>query len=67
MKAPALAFFAVALQACSSQQVYNAIQQDRQLACQRYPDTRYEACMKQSATPYREYEETLEAIDKEGP
>ncbi len=44
------------LQACSQQQVYDAVQQNRQLECQKLPDSQYEECMKQYSEPYKEYE-----------
>jgi hypothetical protein len=44
------------LAACSQQQVYDAVQQNRQLECQKLPDSQYEECMKQYSEPYKEYE-----------
>lgn len=49
--------------ACSDQQIYNAAQQNRQLECQKFPDTRYEDCMAALDTPYDEYERALEATE----
>lgn len=45
----------LALPACSNRQVYEAIQQNRQLECQKLPGTRYEECMEQFSEPYDEY------------
>jgi len=47
--------------ACSNEQIYNAVQENQKLECQKYPDTRYEECMKELSTPYREYEEERRA------
>jgi hypothetical protein len=57
---------AVLLPACSNQQLYDAIQQNRQLECQKLPGIQYEECMKQHSQPYDEYErQRQELLDKE--
>ena len=55
------------LQACSNQQVYDAIQQNRQLECQKLPGTQYEDCMKQYSEPYQEYERERQELLQEKP
>jgi hypothetical protein len=50
----------VTLTACTDQQIYEAVQNNQQLECQQYPDTRYEECMRQSGTPYKDYKKTLD-------
>ncbi len=44
--ATALAGAVLALAACTNRQVYEAIQQNRQLECARLQGTQYEECMK---------------------
>ena len=56
MREAVLLSFLLGLTGCSNQQVYNAIQDSQKVECQKYPDTRYEECMQQLATPYEEYE-----------
>lgn len=58
-----LACIVTALAACSKRQVYDAVQRNQQLDCQRYPDTRYEECMQQSDMSYDEYKAAREAVD----
>ena len=53
------------VQACSQQQVYDAIQQNRQLECQKLPGTQYEECMKQYSEPYKEYERERQELLRE--
>ena len=53
------------VQACSQQQVYDAIQQNRQLECQKLPGTQYEECMKQYSEPYEEYERERQELLRE--
>lgn len=44
------------LAACSNQQLYNGIQKNRQLECQKLPGSQYDKCMKEVSEPYEEYE-----------
>lgn len=53
--------------ACSHQQVYDAVQQNRQLECQKLPGTQYEECMKQFSEPYEEYERERQELLEEKP
>ena len=53
------------VQACSQQQVYDAVQQNRQLECQKLPGTQYEECMKQYSEPYKEYERERQELLRE--
>lgn len=53
------------VQACSQQQVYDAIQQNRQLECQKLPGSQYEECMKQYSEPYKEYERERQELLRE--
>ncbi len=55
----------LALPACSNRQVYEAIQQNRQLECQKLPGTRYEECMRQYSEPYDEYKRDRDELTKE--
>jgi hypothetical protein len=56
---------ALALPACSNRQVYETIQQNRQLECQKLPGTRYEECMEQYSEPYDEYKRDRDELTKE--
>ncbi|MEM6302250.1 MAG: hypothetical protein AAF749_10965, partial [Pseudomonadota bacterium] len=51
----------VAASACTQQQIYEKAQQDRALECQKYPDTRYEECMRTVEQSFDEYQQELEA------
>jgi len=63
MRVPIPLLALLLLQACTNRQVYEAVQQNRQLECQRYPDTRYEECMRQSETSYEDYEAERQALE----
>lgn len=56
----------VFLAACCNQQLYNAIQQNRQLECQKLPGTQYDECMKEVSEPYESYERDREELMEEG-
>jgi hypothetical protein len=47
---------AATLTSCSSEQIYNAVQNNQKLECQKYPDVRYEECMDRLNTSYDDYE-----------
>lgn len=49
----------IPLLACSTRDVYTAVQESKRVECQKYPDTRYEQCMEQLETSYDEYSEQL--------
>lgn len=66
MRVPTLLLAMLFVQACTNRQVYQAVQHNRQLECQRYPDTRYEECMRQSDTSYEEYEAERQALETPG-
>jgi len=61
----ALLLCALALSACSNRQVYDAIQQNQQLECQKLPGTQYEECMKQVSEPYDAYKRERDELKKE--
>lgn len=44
-----------AVSGCSNEQVYTAVQQNRQFECQKLPQPQYEECMKDYDQPYDEY------------
>jgi hypothetical protein len=52
----------LALGACSNQQVYNAVQHNQQLECQKLPGIQYEECMRQVSEPYESYEREREEL-----
>ncbi|MCB1701777.1 MAG: hypothetical protein H6985_12075 [Pseudomonadales bacterium] len=53
--------------ACSNEQVYNAIQQNRQLECQKLPGTQYEECMREFSQPYKDYKRERDELTKDQP
>ncbi len=55
------------LAACSQQQVYDAVQQNRQFECQKLPGTQYEECMERYSEPYEEYERERQQLLRENP
>lgn len=62
----ALAVVLWLLPACSNQQVYDAVQKNRQLECQKLPGSQYEECMEQYSEPYEHYErERRELLEQE--
>ncbi len=56
---------ALALSGCSNRQVYDAIQQNRQLECQKLPGTQYEKCMEQLSEPYDAYKRDRDELTRE--
>ena len=51
--------------ACTNQEVYDAVQENRQQECQKLPPSAYEECAKQHSEPYDEYErERQEVLEK---
>jgi hypothetical protein len=54
-----------ALSACSNRQVYDAIQQNQQLECQKLQGSQYEECMKQVSEPYDAYKRDRDELTKE--
>ena len=61
----ALVLCVLALSACSNRQVYDAIQKNRQLECQKLPGTQYDECMKQVSEPYDDYKRDRDELTKE--
>ncbi len=61
----ALVLCALALSACSNRQVYDTIQNNQQLECQKLPGTQYEECMKQVSEPYDQYKRDRDELTKE--
>lgn len=61
----ALVLCVLALPACSNRQVYDAIQKNRQLECQKLPGTQYDECMKQVSEPYDDYKRDRDELTKE--
>ena len=61
----ALLVCVLVLAACSNRQVYDAIQKNRQLECQKLPGSRYEECMEQVSEPYDEYRRDRDELIKE--
>jgi len=61
----ALVLCVLVLPACSNRQVYDAIQKNRQLECQKLPGTQYDECMKQVSEPYDDYKRERDELTKE--
>lgn len=57
--------FALLVLACSNQQTYEAIQDDRLRECQKLPPAAADKCMQQHDLPYEDYQrEREEALKK---
>lgn len=58
-----VSMFAIAatVSACTNQQVYDTAQQNHALECQKYPDSRYEDCMRTVETDFETYQREREA------
>ncbi|MEM1401727.1 MAG: hypothetical protein AAGG55_00220 [Pseudomonadota bacterium] len=58
-----MSMFAIAatVSACTNQQVYDTAQQNHALECQKYPDSRYEDCMRTVETDFETYQREREA------
>ncbi|WP_043320152.1 hypothetical protein [Microbulbifer sp. HZ11] len=54
------------LVACSNQQIYDGIQQNRLHNCEKYPDAQYEECVADYQKDYRTYERERQALLKQG-
>ena len=52
----AVAFFTLTLAACSSRDIYNAVQHNNELKCNRLPQAQQEDCMHDGDQSYEEYE-----------
>lgn len=53
------------LAACTNQQLYNAIQQNRQLECQKLSGSQYDKCKQEVSEPYESCERDLEELIKD--
>jgi hypothetical protein len=62
MKASLILMLALALQGCSNQQIYTAVQENRRLECSKLPQNQYEQCMSEYDTPYDEYDRERQAV-----
>lgn len=51
--------------ACSNEQVYSAVQQNRQLECSKLPQPEYEECMWETGMSYDEYERKRQELLKD--
>ncbi len=50
---------------CTQRQVYDAVQQNRQLECQKLPQGQYEQCMEQYSEPYDNYTRERRELEKQ--
>lgn len=62
---PLFVFALLAIQSCTQQEIYTAIQQNRQIDCQRKQQPLYEECMEQSSEPYEDYRRAREELLEE--
>lgn len=51
--------------ACSNEQVYSAVQQNRQLECSKLLQPEYEECMRETGMSYDEYERKRQELLKD--
>lgn len=54
-----------AMAGCTQRQVYDAVQQNRQLECQKLPQGQYEQCMEQYSEPYDAYTRERKELEKQ--
>lgn len=57
----------ICLVSCTNEQIYNSVQENQKMECQKYPDARYEECMKELGTSYRDYEKEKKELEEERP
>jgi hypothetical protein len=50
---------------CSQRQVYEAVQQNRQLECQKLPQGQYEQCMERYSEPYESYTRERRELERQ--
>lgn len=60
-----LVFVLSAMAGCSTQGVYNDIQESNRQACQKVPPPQYDECIERSSKPYRDYERERDAVINE--
>jgi len=58
----ACASFLLIASGCSSKQMYNAIQENRQQACLKSPPGQYDQCMAEHSQSFREYQQQREQV-----
>lgn len=57
--------FTLSLLSCSNKQVYENIQYNKKLECQRVQQSHYENCMEQTGPSYEVYKKEKEKINSE--
>lgn len=57
-----IALMSLLLSSCSNRQMYNAVQNNRQIECQRLPVVQYDECMNELDESYDSYEKKREEI-----
>lgn len=55
-----------ALGACTNEAIYNKVQRDNQLECQKKPAAAREECMARNSQSYESYERALQDLKKTG-
>lgn len=65
MKYILVAALLASVAACSNEQVYSAVQQNRQLECSKLPQPEYEECMRETGMSYDEYERKRQELLKD--
>lgn len=58
----AVAFFFFTVAACSNQSLYNTVQHNQTLECEKLPQNQYEECMAEISNSYESYSTERDAI-----
>jgi len=56
-------FSSLLLAGCSQRQVYDSIQHNQQLECQKRPPAQYDECMAEVDTSYDDYQRERESLE----
>lgn len=62
----AVLLLTLVLPACTNRQVYEAIQQNQQLECQKLPGDQYDKCMEELSESYDTYQRERDELKKDG-
>jgi len=60
-----LALLTISIQACSSRQMYNSMQYNRKLECQKVPSSDYDECIERTNESYDKYKQKRDEVIKE--
>lgn len=65
IKCISIILFSLSLLSCSNKQIYENIQYNKRLECQRLQQPHYDGCMQQIGPSYEVYKEEKEKINSE--